>query len=296
MQPSDGQGQRHTSLAGFIHRVVNSLEPPSPQDEESAETASDASHTSQPADGGRPAAPASPFHPIEPSRASGQVVEQVCDLVASGKLRPGERLPPEREMVQILQVGRSTLREALRLLESLGLVETRPGEGTFVTTDEVPLTILPRPVASGTGQQYILETRRLLEPQIAALAAERATAADLEMLRTILRLQAEQVVAARPGKLADLGFHAGLCQVTRNPILERLHASFQDVLRESRRAHNVAGWPARSLRDHEGIFAAIEARDARLARHRMTKHLEGVQRVLQKLGPSPPDQGGSFPT
>ncbi len=236
-------------------------------------------------------APASHFHPIEPSRASGQIVEQICDLVGSGQLHPGERLPPERELVRTFQVGRSTLREALRLLESLGIVETRPGEGTFLTTDEVPLTILPRPVPSGTGQQYILETRLLLEPQIAALAAQRATAADLEMLRTILRLQAEQVAAARPARLADLGFHAGLCQVTRNPVLERLHASFQDVLRESRRAHYVAGWPARSLRDHEGILAAVEAHDARLARRRMSKHLEGVQRVIRKMAPSPPDQG-----
>ncbi len=76
--------------------------------------------------------------------------------------------------------------------------------------------------------------------------------------------------------------------MTRNPILARLHASFQDVLRESRRAHYVTGWPARSLRGHEGIFAAVEVHDARLARQRMAKHLAGVQRVLQKLTPSPP--------
>ncbi len=239
----------------------------------------------------KPEEPASPFHPIEPSRASGQIVEQIYDLVASGQLHPGERLPPERDLVRILQVGRSTVREALRLLESLGFVETHPGEGTFLTTDQVPLVILPRPVPGGAGEEYILETRLLLEPQIAALAAQRATAGDLEMLRTILRLQAEQVAAARPARLADLGFHTGLCQVTRNPVLERLHASFQDVLRESRRAHYVTGWPARSLRDHEGILVAIEAHDARLARHRMTKHIEGVQRLVQRLAPSTPSQG-----
>ncbi len=73
-----------------------------------------------------PAERPSLFRPLEPSRASGQIVEQVCDLVASGKLHPGERLPPGRDLVQILRVGRSTVREALRLLESLGLMETRP--------------------------------------------------------------------------------------------------------------------------------------------------------------------------
>ncbi len=294
MQPGDGQGEPHTSLAGFIHRVVNRLEPPPPQDGESAETAPEPHRTSPSGVGGRPDAPASPFRPVEASRVSAKVVEQVRALIAAGRLRPGERLPAERELVHSLQVGRSTVREAIRLLESLGLVETRPGLGTFLTTDEVPLTILPRPGANGVGQRYLWEARFLFEPEIAALAAERATAADVEMLGSLPRMQADEVAAARPGTWADLGFHAGLCQVARNPIFERLRASFQDVLRESRRLHHVAGWPVQSLRDHDGILGAIEAHDARLARQRITAHLEGVQRMFQTLAPSPPDQGGSF--
>ena len=185
----------------------------------------------------------------------------------------------------MLQVSRPTLREALRLLESLGLVEIRQRAGTFLSADEVPLTIHTRPTASKTGLLAIYETRLLIEPQVVALAAQRATAADLEVLQNILHIQVDQIAAGGTGALGARGFHAGLCQVTRNPVLQRLCAGLQEVMWGSRhfRSQDADSWRQQSLREHEGILAAFETHDAPLARQRMTEHLESLQRLTQEL-------------
>ncbi len=220
------------------------------------------------------------FRPITTRRASSVIADQIQALLAAGKISAGDRLPPERSLVKILKVGRSTLREAIRHLESLGVVETRRGAGTFMSADELPLVILPRGSGTVSAQQAILETRLVMEPEIAALAAIRATVIDLDSLRSILSRQAAHVAAGEPATSADIEFHATICRISRNPILERLCRSLKEAVQQSRHVTDaITGWPAKSLRQHHAILTCIEARNPSLARVRMRQHLRHVQRM-----------------
>ena len=120
--------------------------------------------------------------PIKSTRIYEEIVRQVKALIAEGRLKSGDQLPPERDLAAQFKVSRTSVREALRTLESLGLIEIRPGEGTFVR--EVSVESLIEPLAHVILSQReavgeLFEARRLLEPALAGLAARRATQDDL---------------------------------------------------------------------------------------------------------------------
>jgi DNA-binding FadR family transcriptional regulator len=130
-----------------------------------------------------------PFHAVQKTRASLQIVDQARDLITRGDLKPGDRLPSERKLAEILGVGRTTVREALRTMESLGLVEVRPGEGTFLadpTARRRPELLGTDGVDSWSTQLNLLELRAVLEPPLAGLAARRATPEHLVRMRAAL--------------------------------------------------------------------------------------------------------------
>lgn len=224
------------------------------------------------------------FRPIRATRVSAQIVAQFRALIADQRLQPGDRLPAERDLARILGVGRSTIREAMRALESLHIVETRGGQGTFLVASDVPLTILPGTALSPGAHAALLEARRLVEPQIAALAAQRATPEELAAARDILASQAAAVAAGGMGTDADAAFHALLCEMARNPVLCQLRESLDDTLRRSREAiHAVPTRPLASLREHEVVLAALEARDAGRAEQAMKAHLQAVSETFAQL-------------
>jgi len=127
--------------------------------------------------------------PIKSTRIYEEIVRQVKQMIAEGRLKSGDQLPPERDLAEKFVVSRTSVREALRALESLGLVEIRPGEGTFIR--EVSVEALIEPLALVMASQRgaiaeLFEARRLLEPAIAALAAGRATPEELSEMERIL--------------------------------------------------------------------------------------------------------------
>ncbi|MBI4737488.1 MAG: FadR family transcriptional regulator, partial [candidate division NC10 bacterium] len=129
------------------------------------------------------------FQAVQKIRVSEEIIDQVRDLIVSGRLQPGDRLPAERELARTFRVGRAAVREAIRAMESLGVVEARPGEGTFVATlagsparDPIIATLFQ----TWSTQRKLFEVRRVLEPGLAALAARRATAEQVEKLRGVL--------------------------------------------------------------------------------------------------------------
>jgi GntR family transcriptional regulator, transcriptional repressor for pyruvate dehydrogenase complex len=220
------------------------------------------------------------FHPIQNPRVSAKIVTQFRAIIADQRFQPGDRLPPERDLAHLLGVGRSALREAMRSLESLRVVETRPGRGTFLLAAE-PLTILPGAVGSPAAHAALLEARLLIEPQIAALAARRATPEEHGEGRHILAAQAAHVAAGRTGTGEDIAFHRLLCRMARNAVLLQLHDSFADVLHAGRELVSaMPGRPLVSLREHEAILAAVEAREVDHAQERMAAHLTAVGKVL----------------
>jgi GntR family transcriptional repressor for pyruvate dehydrogenase complex len=199
-----------------------------------------------------------------------QVVDSLFDMLRSGEYRVGDQLPSEWELVARLDVGRSAVREAIRELVTLELVELRPGRGTFVRSLRPDLLLRPDTfddVVASAVKRELLEVRRILEPEAAALAAERATEQELGRLQhDVERLREAVSVGYRPPE--DLGFHLDVVRATHNTSLARVTGAIvgfyqrDDVL------------PAeRDVAEHGAIAGAIADGDAAQARRFMSQHL-----------------------
>lgn len=224
-----------------------------------------------------------PFYPVRKTRASQEIVSQIRDMIAGGRLKAGDRLPSERELAEVLDVGRSTVRESIRVLESLGLVEVRPGGGTFLTTSDHPNTypILPADVfAEWTLRLNLFELRAMLEPELAGLAARRVTPACLNKMRAVLDRQGAKVESGETGMDEDELFHALVAEAAGNPALTQLMASVAHRLRETRDSSVQGnGRPLRSLEQNKSVLAAIEARNPAMAARRMRAHIRSIERL-----------------
>ena len=201
------------------------------------------------------------------------------DLIRRGDLSHGSRLPPERALAEQFGVGRSSVREAIRSLELQGLLVTRHGSGSFVNTQSLDaVATLMEPNNGAEGLQDIFEMRHLLEPQIAALAALRATPEDMVRLAAILEEQQRQILEGETGVDADTEFHFTLATATHNPALVKVVNAVEDVLRRSRdRYLQLPGRPERSLHSHHEILEMVRAGDDAGALRAMDHHLTTVE-------------------
>lgn len=222
--------------------------------------------------------------PIKPTRIYEEIVRQVKAMIAEGRLKSGDQLPPERDLAAQFVVSRTSVREALRALESLGLIEIRPGEGTFVRGASVEALVAPLALALAAQREGIgelFEARRLLEPAIAALAAERATPEEIDEMGRILDEQARAVAAGQTGLAQDAAFHAALGAAAHNRAISRVVHSLVDLLTQSREESlNTRGRPQRSHQDHRRILQAIVRRDPAGARRATLEHLAAVERLV----------------
>ena len=223
---------------------------------------------------------------VKQKRLYQDIVGQIQGLLADGRLKPGHQLPSERELSELFQVSRASVREALRALESTGFVEIRSGEGTYVaSTVESFLS----PLAFAIQEQRdtlreIFEARRILEPEIASLAAERASPSEVRRLEVVLEEQARQIARGDTGVEADSAFHSALARAAKNTVFLRLDDAMVQSLRETReRSLQTDGRPARSLAGHRKILKAIRAGDPGKARKAMLEHLEAIERNLLRL-------------
>ena len=206
------------------------------------------------------------------------IVLRLRDLIWQGELRHGARLPSERALAEQFGVGRSSVREAIRSLELQGLVVTRHGSGSFVNTQSLDAVATLMGAGGAGGLQDIFEMRHLLEPQIAALAARRATTGDMARLSAILEEQQRQILEGETGVDADTEFHFTLATATHNPALVKVVNAVEDVLRRSRdRYLQQPGRPERSLRSHYDILEMVCAGDHAGARRSMDHHLTAVE-------------------
>ncbi len=227
------------------------------------------------------------IEPIKSTRIYEAIVRQVKAMIAEGRLKSGDRLPPERDLAEKFVVSRTSVREALRALESLGLIEIRPGEGTFVREVSVETLIEPLALAMLSQREAIgelFEARRLLEPSIAAFAARRATPNDIEEMTRILEDQATEIAAGRTGLAQDAEFHSAIAAAAHNRAISRLVHGIMDLLTQSREESlSTPGRPTRSHESHRQILASIAARDEVAAHQAMLDHLLGVEALV--LGP-----------
>src|SRR5215471_9293408 len=165
--------------------------------------------------------------PVRSTRIYEEIVKQVKVLITEGKLKSGDRLPPERELAEKFMVSRTSVREALRSLESRGLIEIRAGEGAFVRDISLealiePLALVILPHREGVGELF--EARRLLEPAIAALAARRATPDEIGEMERILEDQSKEVLQGRTGVTQDTALHAAIAHSAHNRAITRIVA------------------------------------------------------------------------
>jgi GntR family transcriptional regulator, transcriptional repressor for pyruvate dehydrogenase complex len=232
------------------------------------------------------------IQPIRKKAISDEIVDQLVDLIGRNELKPGERLPPERELCRQFGVGRTTLREALRSLATLGIVEGRVGEGTFISENSsrhLEKSLQWGLLLDEKGIDDLIETRLMLECQTAASAAERVSAVDLEAIRTSVQ-QLENALTHQDRFLeADLAFHLAIAQSSKNAILSNLISLTRNYLQQwivqslddptlpdgERRARL-------SLEEHRAILSAIESKDAAKARERMRVHIVSSSEDLRK--------------
>jgi GntR family transcriptional repressor for pyruvate dehydrogenase complex len=227
--------------------------------------------------------------PIRRDRLYQAIVSQIEGLLERGELRPGDQLPAERQLAEQFQVSRASVREALRSLELLGVVETRAGGGTFVrqASSEAVTRPLISLIARGHGLEQVIEVRALIEPAIAARAAQRITNDELGLLRDVLAAQERKVKARESYAEEDTRFHEVIGQASRNELLVTMLGVIWDVLRASREQWLQTNSRAHaSLDAHRRILAALEARDPEAARDAAAQHIravgDGILRLLKK--------------
>ncbi|NWF53507.1 MAG: FadR family transcriptional regulator [Syntrophaceae bacterium] len=223
---------------------------------------------------------------------SQSLIEKTCesltDLVLAGKLGTGDYLPPESEIAERLGVGRSTVREAVKVLESKGLVRRLHGKGIQIVDESRKaasemLQLMLRREKSSVGE--LLEVRRLIEMKMASLAAGRATAKDLSDLRKILKKMQSTGTTTAEDVETDLTFHEAVAKATQNNILRLVFESIRPLLLETiLTCLNVAPKNELSKAYHKKILEAIEARDPQGAAAAVGEHLDGTEEMLKQAG------------
>lgn len=230
--------------------------------------------------------------PIKTKKIYEEIVEQIRQLMTDGNLKPGDKLLSERELADRLQVSRASVREAIRSLEIMAFVEIKPGEGTFVRSQNTNDIILPLAMFLAVEKSSILEMfeiRRILETATSSMAAERATDEEVEQIRIAYEKMAESINFrdSEKGEEYDTVFHYTIAEATHNGLLIRLYRTisedFSRTISTARRylfidEHN----PMRILDHHRKIFEAIRDHNPQKASSAMLEHLSYAEEEMSK--------------
>ncbi|NLW07156.1 MAG: FadR family transcriptional regulator [Clostridia bacterium] len=229
------------------------------------------------------------LRPIRTKKIYEEIVQQIKVLISEGNLKPGDRLPSERELSERLAVSRASVREALTALAALGVIDIRPGEGTFVkhvrNRDIVESLAMAILLDRKTAKE-LLETRQALETEAAHLAARRAELEDLTKMASILEEMHRDLQNGVLGDDPDLRFHLAIAEATKNSVLARLMHTVSDTMLQALRASRLSlytnpGNAELLYEQHVAIYEAIKGRNPRAARKAMSQHLAFVERELR---------------
>jgi GntR family transcriptional repressor for pyruvate dehydrogenase complex len=229
------------------------------------------------------AAVKSDFDVIRRNKVYEEVAQQIERLILK-KLRPGDKLPSERELAEVLRVSRSSIRDAIRSLELMGLVEPRQGAGTIVR--EVSSTSLANPFANALKRRReqvseLLDFRKMLEPPLAARAAAHASPDEISEMEEILRRQEQKQIQGDAAVAEDAEFHYSIALASDNSVVLKVLDILMDLLRDTReRSLQVEGRPQKSLAGHRRILAAIKRHDGEGAKAAMRRHIEDVEEIV----------------
>ncbi len=223
------------------------------------------------------------FKEIKRKRIYEEVLLQLQEYLIDGNVAPGQKLPSERELAQMFNVNRVSVREALTVLEANGLVERKVGEGTFsIDPGNFAATSLINAITNNQRRiKEPMQVRRVIEPQLARLAAQHITDEQLEGLRDILRRQEERLKNGKDIIDLDTEFHFAIAKATDNTIFVGMLEALNNTLADTRIKSNMAhGGGQRGLAAHRTIFAALESRDPDKAEEAMFNHVMGIERMM----------------
>ena len=221
--------------------------------------------------------------PLAPQRAA-RIATQLMDLIELKKLSPGDKLPPERQLADLLAVSRPSLREALHILQAQGLVQIKHGQGTYVQEPIVAQELRASMLSTTHGLNELFDAREVLEVPASKWAAEKATKEDIRLLRTTLN-QIDTVTASHPIdfdqlQLLDAKFHLTIVGVAGNRFINQTLNVLQDVMRMSMETTlRLPGRSEISRSEHSEILMAIENGDGELASKLTLKHINGARRT-----------------
>ncbi|USK31989.1 FadR family transcriptional regulator [Bacillus sp. F19] len=228
------------------------------------------------------------------------IVEQLREFFLNGDLKPGDKLPSERQLASKFNVSRTSIREALRMLELRGAIDIRRGGGSYIKSTEFPPSTEELSSVITKAESHLvyemLELRRALEAESAYLAAQRANSADLEIIRKALDKMAASKNDVESGLESDLNFHLSIVRATHNSLfielIQTMSEHMEDTIRTTRR-HRLAD-SARAqdtLDEHKRIYLAIASGNAVQARNLVEEHIARIrselsETLLSELGES----------
>lgn len=230
--------------------------------------------------------------PIKVKKIYEEIVEQIKQLILDGHIKPGDKLPSERNLVESFKVSRASIREALSALEMMGLLEVRTGEGAYIRQMQADSMVAPLTWALSMEKGSvleILEVRRMMEVQAAGYAAERATRQELAELDAILdSMKVNLYNSGNIAEKADHSFHYTIARATHNKITIRLMDMISDHLQHLMRASRSKLYegkytPELLYEEHVRILNALKSRDPEEAKKQMITHLNGVEEEILKI-------------
>ncbi len=230
-----------------------------------------------------------PFHPVRVTRASDEVVQQIKTLIFSGQFAPGDQLPSEKDLTEQFGLSRITIRDALRVLESEGLIEIRVGArgGAFVakpSTQRVSESLTTLLRLQQITIRELIEARLVVEPIVASLAAKRATARDIGLMEKAIGNARAARKAGNPRFMPhSVAFHLALAEAAKNQVLLSTVDSFRTPFLEALATLPANEMAERAIADHQQILDAIKARNSERAQRVMHEHLVYFAKRAQKI-------------
>ena len=232
------------------------------------------------------------FRELRKQVLSQEIVKEMLSMIESGEIGSGDKLSPERELAATLNVSRPSLREALRALAIMNVIEIAQGDGIYVTTLEPELLAQHLEFIFSLEDSTFLqlfEARRIVEAGCAELAAERAQDDDISAIESIVGESIDSVDDADRFLQIDIRLHDRIAQIADNPMLSRFMASISRLSRASRSiTTDIPGVREQSAQDHRAIVEAIAARDPEAARQAMLQHLRHVEGSLKEVSHAAP--------
>jgi GntR family transcriptional repressor for pyruvate dehydrogenase complex len=216
--------------------------------------------------------------PVAAEDLTARSLAKFRELISSGEVRPGERLPPERELAERFGVSRSSLRPVMKVLEMVGAISQRVGDGSYLSSDgssllDLPLSLLI--LIDGVSIVELFEARLMIEPELAARAAESASSEDLaDMRRTFPAMETDPIDA-------DIAFHEAICKATRNRVCYRMFGAIHQAFRQGMVVTSRLA-PDKALEFHKEIYSAIHMRKPEEARTKMAEHLKNATGLLMQ--------------